>query len=999
MAKRARIEDRVEARTRDIGEGLFARLASRAPSIFHGRWWEDRLIGWACEDEAVKVQLLRMLDVLPALRDHQAIAEHLEEYYQDVREHLPWAVRVGLDLSTSNTILSRALAYNARTNAARMARRFVAGNGPAEVLQTARRLRRQGLAVGFSVATGRVLSEQDADDYQHSCIRLIEACSDAVEEWPASVILDDNHLGPIPRLHVTVSLSRLDARFDAVDFDGSRKRVLKRLRPLLQTAADHHAFVQFAAERESDKTLAGEILREILCGKEFRTFTDVGLTVEAASCTAEDEAKDILKWVKKRKTPVSLLLTCGRHHDVELRRSEAAARASSVLPTADAVDAAFEQHSRFLMKNAEWLHPVLAPRQLRGVSHALAWADEYKVPRSAVEIALPFGAQEDLAQLLAEARLRVRLDCPVGPGVPTLSRLARHQLENLSDDTYLRSPISESHSVETLLMKPGSQPVAEPVEESEPFSHEPRTDFSVAENCEAMSQALSDARDEFGQTYPLVIDGKSSESRSSVSSRNPSSLKEIVGHVAAATADQAADAVEGARRTFAQWASSETSNRCEYVELIAAEIRERRFELAAWICLEVGMTWDDADTEVAMAIDYCMFYASEMRRLDVPQEFDLSGEENRYSYRPCGVAVVIGSWRSPLAALTGTLAAAIVAGNTVVLKPAEQSSVIAAHLMNVIRNAGVPDGVVNFLPGISEDICPELVGSPDVQLVCFNGDYEAGAEINRLAAETDHRQDSIRRVLAELGGNNAIIVDKDADLDDAVPDILSSAFAFAGQQAASCCRVIVLEAIHDELVERLVDAAGSLKLGAAEDPATQIGPVIDEDARKEMEQLVKSADVDADEEIVFAGKPGKLAKEGAFASPVIVTGIDPESNFAQQEIHGPLLSIIRVRNLDDAFAAANATRFALSGGVYSRSPSTLKRARIEFQVGNLSLNRRITDRMVQRQPFGGYRMSGTGISSGGPDYLLNFLIPVNVSENITRRGIETKKKRRTKKKA
>jgi len=324
---------------------------------------------------------------------------------------------------------------------------------------------------------------------------------------------------------------------------------------------------------------------------------------------------------------------------------------------------------------------------------------------------------------------------------------------------------------------------------------------------------------------------------------------------------------------------------------------------------------------------------------------------------------------------------------------------VAGNLLNVLSKGGGSGGVVEFLAGISEDICPELVGSPDVQLVCFNGGYEAGTEINRLAAETDHRQHSIRRVLAELGGNNAIIVDKDADLDDAVPDILASAFSFAGQQAASCCRVIALDAIHDELVERLVDAAGSLKIGAAEDPATQIGPVIDEEARKELEQLVKSADVDADEEIVFAGKHGKLAKEGAFASPVIVTGIEPESNFAQQEIAGPLLSIIRVRNLDDALNAANATRFALSGGVYSRSPTTLKRARLEFQVGNLSLNRKITDRMVQRQPFGGYRMSGTGASSGGPDYLLHFLIPVNVSENITRRGIETKTKRRAKKKA
>jgi len=496
-----------------------------------------------------------------------------------------------------------------------------------------------------------------------------------------------------------------------------------------------NAFVQFEAERQPHKTLAGEIIRELMSGKAFRSFCDVGLTVETSSLQCEAELKGILAWVKKRKAPLSVVLTHGRFQDSERRRVQARAQADDVCRTGDEADTAFESQCRFLMKNAEWLHPILAARSIRGVAHALAWADEYDVPDAATEIQLMFGAEDRLAQLLTESGRRVRILCPVGPDLITLSRLARHQLENRHDATYLQSTISESTSVETLLMKPGSQPDDESVDqEIESFVHEPRTNFSVAEHREAMTQALVDAKDEFGQTYPLVIDGKSSESRSTVSSRNPSATKEIVGHVAAASADQAADAVEGAKRTFTQWAASETSNRCEYVELIAAEIRERRFELAAWVCLEVGMTWEDADAEVATAIDYCMFYASQMRELDVPQEYDLSGEENRYSYRPCGVAVVIGSWRSPLASLTGTLAAAIVTGNTVVLKPAEQASVIAARLMSVVRNAGVPDGVVNFLPGIGEDICPELVGSPDVQLICFNGNYESGTEINRLAA-------------------------------------------------------------------------------------------------------------------------------------------------------------------------------------------------------------------------------------------------------------------------
>ena len=501
-----------------------------------------------------------------------------------------------------------------------------------------------------------------------------------------------------------------------------------------------------------------------------------------------------------------------------------------------------------------------------------------------------------------------------------------------------------------------------------------------------MQQAIADVRDEFGHTYPLVINGKSSESRSSLSSRNPSDTSEVVGHVAAASADQAADAVDGAKRAFAQWSTMETENRCEYLELIAAEIRERRFELAAWICLEVGKPWKEADADVAEAVDFCMYYASEMRRLDIPQQCDFKGEENSYSYRPRGVAVVIAPWNFPLAILTGMTAAAMVTGNTVIMKPAEQASVVGAKLMEIIRNAGVPDGVVNFVPGIGEDIGPELIGSPDVDMVCFTGSQEVGLEINRVASETDHRQNNVRRVIAEMGGKNAIIVDEDADLDEAVVGVMNSAFGYAGQKCSACSRVIVLDKVHDQFVERLVEATKSLHVGASDDPATSVGPVIDDDARKRINNAIKSVDPEIGEETVLATDVKKLAKKGTFVGPTIITGVDPESNLAQDEIFGPVLAVMKVRTLDDAFAAANSTRFALTGGVYSRSPATLKRARSEFHVGNLYLNREITGAMVQRQPFGGFRMSGIGTKAGGPDYLLQFLVPINVTENTMRRG-------------
>ncbi|MEQ9406332.1 MAG: L-glutamate gamma-semialdehyde dehydrogenase [Fuerstiella sp.] len=989
MAKRVRIEDRVEQRTREIGEDLFARLNHHTPSIFHGRWWEDRLMNWAMGDEAVKVQMFRFVDVLPMLRDHAAISRHLEEYFEDVRQHLPLAARLGLDLSSNNSILSRALAYNARINAARMARRFIAGENTEEVLRSVRQLRKNGLAFTLDLLGEAIISEQEADRYQQAYISLIEGLSDNVGQWSEVKLLDNDHNGAIPRLNVSIKLSALDSQFSSVDPEGSRQRVLKRLRPILRVAQEHHAYVHFDMEQRDYRGLTLDIFQHVMMEDEFRHYSDTGIVVQAYLKDSESDLKGLLQWTKARGTPVTVRLVKGAYWDYETIVAEYRNWPCPVFQRKWQSDDSFERQCRFLMKNHDWLRPALGSHNLRSLAHGLAWAEEYKVPRRAFEIQMLYGMGEEQAQLFSTNGHRVRIYTPFGQLIPGMAYLVRRLLENTSNDSFLRQSFTEHIAVEKLLMKPSDHAVEEPpIEDSvaDGFTNEPLTDFSLKENRDLMQQALEDARSEFGQTWPLVIDGKSCESRSTLISRNPSDHSEVVGHVASASADQAADAIDAARRAFPQWAAVETSNRCEYLELIAAEMRERRLELAAWICFEVGKTWIEADADVAEAIDFCMYYAHEMRRLDVPQQCDFKGEENSYSYRPRGVAVVISPWNFPLAILTGMTAAAMVTGNTVIMKPAEQSSVVGARLMEIIRNAGVPDGVVNFLPGIGEDLGPELVGSPDVDLVCFTGSQAVGLEINRVAADTDERQVNVRRVIAEMGGKNAIIVDDDADLDEAVVGVMRSAFGYAGQKCSACSRVVVLAGAYDQFVKRLVEATNSLHVGPADDPATKVGPVIDEEAKDRIMAAVNTVDPEFGEEIALAVDVKKLAGQGHFVGPHIITGVDPDSRLAQEEIFGPVLAVMKAKNLDEALTIANNTRYALTGGVYSRSPATLKRARNEFQVGNLYLNRDITGAIVQRQPFGGFRMSGIGSKAGGPDYLLQFLIPVNITENTMRRG-------------
>jgi RHH-type proline utilization regulon transcriptional repressor/proline dehydrogenase/delta 1-pyrroline-5-carboxylate dehydrogenase len=726
---------------------------------------------------------------------------------------------------------------------------------------------------------------------------------------------------------------------------------------------------------------------------EFRDYADCGIVVQAYLESAESDLQKMLEWAKNRGTPIWIRLVKGAYWDYENIVAEYRGWPVPVFRRKWQSDDNYERLTRVLMENYQWLRPALASHNLRSLAHGLALKEELQVPDRAMEIQMLYGMGDEQAQLFLERGHRVRIYTPFGDLLPGMAYLVRRLLENTSNDSFLRQSFTEHIAVEKLLMKPSSHSVTEPPIQSTPrpgFNNEPLTDFANAENRDAMVHALSEVRDQFGGVYSLIIDGKSCDSRATLVSRNPSKTSEIIGRVASATVDQATDAIEAARRAFGMWAATPVETRAEYLELIAAEIRERRFELTAWIIFETGKPWAEADADVAEGIDFCMYYAHEMKRLGAGQKCDFLGEENSYSYRPRGVCVAIAPWNFPFAILTGMTMAAIVTGNTVVMKPAEQSSVVAAKLMEIIRNSSVPDGVVNFVPGVGEEIGSALAGHPDVDIVAFTGSQNVGLEINRAAADTDKRQKNVRRVIAEMGGKNAIIVDDDADLDEAVLGIIRSAFGYAGQKCSACSRVIILEAAYKPFVDRLIEATKSLKIGTAEDPGTKIGPVIDDEARDRILETIRKVDPEHGGLLTLAMDPGPLAKQGSFVGPHIFIDVDPTSPLAQNEIFGPVLSVIRAKNLDEAFGIANNTRYALTGGVYSRSPQTLRRARNEFEVGNLYLNREITGALVQRHPFGGYKMSGIGSKAGGPDYLLQFLIPINVSENTMRRGFAPK---------
>jgi RHH-type transcriptional regulator, proline utilization regulon repressor / proline dehydrogenase / delta 1-pyrroline-5-carboxylate dehydrogenase len=977
----------VEAETQEIGRYLWEHLERRTASILERRWWDDRLLAWAMTDESVKVQMFRFVDVLPMLRTHESVARHLHEYFEDVREHLPWAARLGLNISQPNSVLGRALALNARSNARRMAKRFIAGNSVEEVVQSVGRIRKQGYGFTLDLLGEAIISEKEAEAYQQAYLELISGMAPQVNQWPENVQIDCDEHGPIPRVNVSLKLSALYSQFKPIDPRGTSEGVKARLRPLLRAAREHDAYVHVDMEQYAYKDLTLEIFKQVLMEDEFRDFPDVGIVIQTYLPEADRDLAGLLEWVKRRGTPVWVRLVKGAYWDYETIVAQSQGWPIPVYRQKWQSDDNFERQTQFLMENHQWLRPALASHNLRSLAHGIAWARLLEIPKPAYEIQMLYGMAAEQAQLFTEMGHRVRIYTPFGELIPGMAYLVRRLLENTSNDSFLQHSFSANASVEDLMMKPAAVGAKAPPITDEPlpiFHNEPLTDFSKAEARDAMQAALDDVQGQLGGENPLVINGRSLETKNAIISRDPSNKSQVVGHVSSASPDDAVDAIRAARRAFKHWSRLEPNYRAEYLELVAAEMRNRRFELAAWEVYECAKPWADADGDVAEAIDFCMYYAQQLREMSIPRQVDLPGEENAYWYRPRGVAVIIAPWNFPLAILTGMTVAALVTGNTVIMKPAEQSSVVAAKLMGIFQNAGIPDGVVNFLPGIGEEVGPELVGSPEVDLIAFTGSRPVGLAINHQAADTDPRQKSVKHVIAEMGGKNAIIVDEDADLDEAVAGVVHSAFGYSGQKCSACSRAIVLEPAYDAFLERLIEATRSLPIGPAESPSTKVGPVIDEEARQRIEEYIATGKEEAN--LILECPVGDLGKQGHFVGPHIFVDVDPQSRIAQEEIFGPVLAVIKAQDLDEAIEIANNTDYALTGGIFSRSPANLNRARREILAGNLYLNRGITGALVERQPFGGFKMSGIGTKAGGPDYLKQFVVPVNVTENTMRRG-------------
>lgn len=516
-----------------------------------------------------------------------------------------------------------------------------------------------------------------------------------------------------------------------------------------------------------------------------------------------------------------------------------------------------------------------------------------------------------------------------------------------------------------------------------PFKNEPFSDFSDEHNAQAMLASLEHVETQLGREYPLVIGGERVTTGDLIDSVNPSQFDQIVGRVHHATRDLADKALKAAWKAFDSWKNVPAEERAAYLFKAAAEMRRRKYEFNSWLVLEVGKSWAEAEADTAEAIDFMEFYGREALRYAAPQPVTpspLKDEVNGLSYIPLGVGIVIPPWNFPLAILVGMATAAIAAGNTVVVKPSDDSPVVAAKFVELMEEVSLPPGVINFLPADGPTVGEYLVEHSKTRFVSFTGSMAVGLRINELAAKPHREQIWIKRVVAEMGGKDTIIVDETADLEEAASAIVASAFGFSGQKCSACSRAVIVDTVYDRVLERVVDLTSKLRVGPVKDPSNYTGPV---SSRRAFAKVNEYIDIGQSEgRIVAGGGRHPLAGSGFFVPPTVIANVEVRARISQEEIFGPVLAVIKAKDFDETLSIANSTIYGLTGGCFTRDRDRIARARRDFHVGNLYINRKCTGALVDVHPFGGFNMSGTDSKAGGRDYLGLFLQAKSIAEKL-----------------
>jgi RHH-type proline utilization regulon transcriptional repressor/proline dehydrogenase/delta 1-pyrroline-5-carboxylate dehydrogenase len=951
---------------------------------------DERLLEWAIARPEFKTNLFRFVDVLPACDGDAEVLRHLREHLES--PSTPAVVRAGLRASRVPGA-GQLVAKAARAGVARMARRFIAGESPAEAVAVVTELWHDGYASTVDLLGEKTLTLADSERYAARVRSMLDALSGSATTWPTRPVLDRDPWDPVPRVNVSVKPSALAPLLHPGTVREGIRQARERLDPILDLARSTGATVHLDGEHDELKDATYALLRDV--GSAWRSGPALGSVVQAYRRDSHTDLCALADWsARTLDVPLLVRLVKGAYWDAETIHADAEGWPRPVWSDKTATDAHYERCTLLLVERAGDVRPAVAGHNARSLAHAIVAAERRGLPDDALELQVLFGMAQPLHAALRDLGMRVRVYAPVGELLPGMAYLVRRLLENTSNESFVRHRFTEHEEVEALIATPVAHARMEPVEPAEPsartdathpgpFRNEARAELRRPDVEARLVDAVREIDTRLGFDAPLIVDGEDRRTDQRLRSVDPARPDVLVCESAAATTEDALLALDVAERASIPWRRAGWQARADVLFGTASLMRRDRDHLTALVVREAGKPLAEADADVCEAIDFLEWYGRGALELAPGRELPQApGEGNRYWYQPRGVTVVIAPWNFPLAIPTGMVSAALATGNPVVLKPAEQTPGIGRKLVELLLEAGAPPGTISYLPGVGEEIGPVLVEDPCTALVVFTGSRAVGLEIIRRAAEVQPGQRHVKRVVAEMGGKNPIVVDSDADLDEAVPAIVASAYGYAGQKCSAAARVIALDDVHDALVERLAGAVELVTVGDPADPGTLCGPLIDTDA---LARVRRYQDLATREGRVVVQRRD-VPDHGWFAGPTLATADDPSASIARDEIFGPVLVVMRATDFDHAIALANDTDYALTAGIFSRSPARIRIATEELRAGNVYVNRSITGALVGRQPFGGYGLSGVGSKAGGPDYLLQLVEPRSSSENTVRQG-------------
>lgn len=928
--------------TQQIGKELFKYMKARSGlNVFKLQSLRDLFLRLSIARPQMKQRLFHFIDLLPVLKSSKQKSQYFAEY---LAPYLPEFIH-------QNKLFAGGLDLGIHLATSVMAQSFICGSNIKQAQRKIKELERHGLDYTIDILGELALTQKEADHYFKEYLSLIQELKQA---------------------NISVKLSALIPQTNQLDYQGKKFKLKHLLREIYRAAIKQECFINVDTEHYAWKEMTYAIIQELLMEEEFRSWQNAGIVLQAYLKESSEDLKSWLSWATKRGSRITIRLVKGAYWDYEKAIAEQNGFELPVYEHKYESDINYEKLSQILLESHRLLRPAIASHNIRSLAAAIYYAQSKGINKTDFEFQMLYGMLDPIKDYLVEQGYQCRVYMPYGELIPGMSYLVRRLLENTANDSFLRQGFLDGKDIELLLQDPTSLREAQSATKQSRlensgsprhfvarddghFKNSPNTDFSQKINRKKMQEALEQVQEE--------IEGKELY-RSSL--------------------DDCKRAVNAAHEAYCKWSKAEPKLRAAILKHCAKELEKQRYRFNSLICIEVFKPWQEADREVSEAIDFLNYYASQALELINENRLNsVSGEKNTNYYQAYGVALVISPWNFPLALMAGMSSAALVMGNSVIVKPSERSPIVALEFIKLLNKSieklapHYSRGLLHLLCGSGKTIGAYLAEHKLTRLIAFTGSNATGMKLN----ETANRAKPIKRMIAEMGGKNAIIVDQSADPDEAIPGILYSAFAYAGQKCSACSRLIVEGEIYDEFKQRLVEAAKSINIGDPCKESTTMGPVIDKGAYQEIQRYIKIAKRDGHSLLEAKDLP-----EGNYISPCIVEGLAPDHIVVEQEVFGPVLVLLKARDIDHAIELANQSNYGLTGGLYSRSPKNIVKVTQGLQVGNLYINRPCTGAVVSRQAFGGLKESSIGFKAGGPNYLLQFVQEKTISENTMRRG-------------